>query len=139
MKATNKTPPKQESNIQNEIRAELPENARGFRNNVGLGWIGETAATKDGSMLVRNPRPLRAGLCKGSSDIIGWVTVEITPEMVGKKIAVFMALEVKTAKGTTRKEQLNFIEVVKRSGGVAGIVRSSEQANDLVTKWNHGV
>lgn len=139
MKNTNKTPSKEEKNIQNEIRLDLPSNARGFRNNVGLGWTGDTARTKDGSMLVRNPRPLHAGLCKGSSDLIGWVTIEVTPEMVGKKIAVFMALEVKTKKGRGRKEQLNFIENVQRAGGVAGIVRSSEQANELLNKWNHGV
>lgn len=139
MKQTNRTPSKQESNIEREIRLALPENVRTFRNNVGTGWTGDTSRTKSGDLIIANARPLKAGLCKGSSDEIGWMTVEITPEMVGKKIAVFVALEIKTLNGKPSKEQNNFIANVIRAGGVSGIVRSPEQAVELLNGWVHGV
>lgn len=64
------------------------------------------------------------GLCKGSSDLIGWTPVTITPEMVGKKLAVFTAVEVKRNKfGKYRatNDQKHFIAAVKNNGGKAGV------------------
>lgn len=113
-----------ELNIQNEIRLNLPENVRMFRNNVGTGWTGKSIKTKSGSMLIENPRPLNAGLCVGSSDLIGWTSIEIKPEMIGQKIAVFTALEIKTETGKISKEQKNFIELIHKFGGIASIIRS---------------
>src|SRR4051812_40930117 len=49
----------------------------------------------------------------------GWKTVEITPHLVGKKLAVFVAVEVKTHKGGLTEEQDNFLRAVKSVGGVA--------------------
>lgn len=93
--------------------------ARCFRNNVGL------FTTEDGEKV-------RTGLCKGSSDLIGWHSIVVTPDMVGRRVAVFTALEVKTEKGRASDEQLNFIEQVKRAGGIAGVVRSEGEALDLL-------
>lgn len=64
------------------------------------------------------------GLCKGSSDLIGWTPVIITPEMVGKKLAVFTAVEVKRNKFGKYKatnDQKHFITAVKNNGGMAGV------------------
>jgi hypothetical protein len=85
-----------------------------FRNNVG--------ALED-----KTGRIVRYGLCKGSSDLIGWHTVEITPDMVGQRVAVFVALEVKD-KGRLTQEQATFLEVVRRAGGIAAEVRSVDDA-----------
>jgi hypothetical protein len=103
-----------------------------FRNNVGMCWIGNHHRLKDGSLLIREPRPLHAGLCKGSSDLIGWTTREITPDMVGKKVAIFTALEVKSERGRTSAEQFNFIQRLRECGGIAGIARSPEEARNLI-------
>jgi hypothetical protein len=88
--------------------------ARLWRNQVGQYEL------KDG-------RILRSGLCKGSSDLIGWRTVEVTPDMVGQRVAVFVALEVKD-RGRLTAEQAQFLEVVRRAGGIAAEVRSVDDA-----------
>jgi len=71
---------------------------------------------------------VQVGLGTGSSDLIGWMTVTVTPAMVGSKIAVFTALEVKAPKGKATQEQLDFIALVNNMGGNAAVVRSVDEA-----------
>jgi len=124
---------KKESNIQNIIRLNVPSNARLFRNNVVRGYQGIPKRHADGTTItLQHARVIDAGLCKGSSDLIGFTAVEITPDMVGRKIAVFTAVEVKTKKGKPSKEQLNFIKLIRRFGGRAGIARSIEDAQKII-------
>lgn len=107
---------KSETTLQNEIRLELGKrkNVRMFRNNVGQ--IGG----------------LSFGLCVGSSDLIGFQSVTVTPEMVGQKIAIFTAIEVKTQKGKVSPAQTKFVEMVRKFGGIGAIVRSVDDAlNEL--------
>lgn len=111
-----------------------------FRNNVGMGWIGKSKRISQptnvklmpGDILIQNGRPLHAGLCEGSSDLIGWTERTVTPEMVGKKVAIFTAVEVKTDAGRVTAQQLNFISRVRQAGGIAGIARSPEEARNLI-------
>lgn len=117
-----------EHRIQNEIRLAISGKATLFRNNVGTAWIGDTSKLKDGSVLIRNPRVFHAGLCEGSSDLIGWRSLTITPEMVGQTVAVFAALEVKSKTGRATAGQKNFCQRVTEAGGFAGIVKSPEEA-----------
>lgn len=70
---------------------------------------------------------MRAGLCEGSSDLIGWTTVEITPEMVGRKVAVFTAVEVKVPGKRPTAEQVNFLAQVRTAGGIAEVLTDAEQ------------
>lgn len=107
--------------------------SRLFRNNVGTGWQGKTERRADGSMLIREPRPLHSGLAAGSSDLIGFVPVTITPDMVGQQIAVFASAEIKTAKGRATEEQKWWIDMVRGFGGIAGIVRTDEDLQELLT------
>ena len=110
--------------IQNEIL--LAASARGytlFRQNVGVGWTGEATRLPDGSVLIRNPRPLHAGLCVGSSDLIGWRPILIGPEHLGATIAQFCGIEVKTPKGRESKPQATFRRVVTEAGGLALVAR----------------
>lgn len=69
---------------------------------------------------------------KGGSDLIGFHTVTVTPEMVGRKLAVFLAIEVKSPTGKPSPDQENFIQFIKESGGIAGIARSAEDAINLL-------
>lgn len=100
---------------------------RMFRNNVGQGWQGQVVSREMGAVVIQNARPLNAGLCVGSSDLIGWKTVTITPDMVGQQVAVFVAAEVKTAAGRLTGEQQNFLNKVTDAGGIAVVVRDENQ------------
>lgn len=124
-----------ETNIVRDILLSIPRTARLFRNNVGTGWVGRIVHQTPQRITLDFPRPLHAGLCAGSSDLIGWQTITITPEMVGKQIAVFTAIEVKTATGKPTPEQLNFIEIVRKSGGIAGISTDPESAKKIILSW----
>ena len=114
--------------IQNEIRLGISGKATMFRNNVAVSWVGDVTELKDGSVLIRNARRLHAGLCEGSSDLIGWRSLIITPDMVGERVAVFAALEVKSKTGRATAGQKNFCERVIEAGGLAGIVKSLDDA-----------
>lgn len=90
--------------------------AKIFRNNVGFATYPNGAVVKYG---VCNP---------GGSDIIGFTPVTITPDMVGKQVAIFTAIECKTEKGKLRPEQTNFLNAVKKAGGYAGVATSEQEA-----------
>lgn len=123
-----------EKSLRNKILLNLHKSCRLFRNNVAKGWIGKTFYdSKTNTATINNARRLHAGLCKGSSDLIGWTSIEITEEMVGQKIAVFTAFELKTPKDTPKPEQLNFIEQIKKNGGFAGVVRNYDDAAEIIT------
>jgi hypothetical protein len=77
--------------------------------------------------------PVRYGLQPGSSDLIGWRTVTITPEMVGQQVAVFTSIEVKTPTGRVKPEQQQWLDAVQSAGGIAGVARSVEDALRITT------
>lgn len=79
---------------------------------------------------------VKYGLCNGSSDLIGWTEYVVRPEDVGRKMAVFTAIETKASKGgRKREEQLNFISAVQRAGGIAGFATSENEAAAHVETW----
>lgn len=118
--------------------------ARLWRNNVGTGWAGAAtritagnvravaAQLRPGDVVVRGGRPLHAGLCVGSSDLIGYYSMVVGPEQVGQRLAVFAAVEVKSATGRASKEQQQFLNHITTVGGKAGIARSVEDAEALL-------
>ena len=111
-----------------------------FRNNVALAWVGQAQPIKQrtsvllhpGDTVIRHARPLHAGLCPGSADLIGWRTITITSEMVGQRVAVFCSIEVKAPKGRATKEQLAWDQTVRQAGGLSGIARSEEDARGIL-------
>lgn len=128
-----------ESTIQQSIRRLSRGAIRLFRQNVARAWVGtaikgprQSISLGPGDVLIRNARPLRAGLREGSSDLIGWRTVTITPDMVGQRVAVFAAVEVKSETGRPTREQVQFLDVVRDAGGFAGIARSVADAREIL-------
>lgn len=119
-----------ESEVLDLIRNELSykKNVKIFRNNVGI-----AAAYNFKTRSLRKPlQIIRYGLCNGSSDFIGWKSVVITPEMMGKKIAVFTAIEAKRSSNfKISEEQNNFIKTVQEDGGIGIIAKSAEDLEKL--------
>lgn len=96
-------------------------------------------ASEIGARLFRNTigfcecrgRKIRYGVGgKGGSDLLGWTPITITPQMVGRTIAVFVAVEVKDGSPTT-KEQMQFLQAVIRAGGV-GLIANSTAGLDVL-------
>lgn len=127
---------KDETPLQRRIllRVGARPDVRLFRNNVGAAWQGDAQWLHTGTVLIPNPRRVVYGLAPGSSDLIGWRTVTITPAMVGLRLPVFTAVEVKTGQQRPSKEQRNFIAAVQAAGGIAGTARSVEEAERLVLR-----
>lgn len=75
-------------------------------------WRNNTGVLPD-----KTGRPIRFGLCVGSSDIIG-----ICAD--GR----FLAVECKSKTGRATEKQLTFIRNVIRMGGRAGVARSADEA-----------
>jgi len=116
-----------ETILQQQIRLALGTNpeTRIFRNQVG--------SLPD----PRTGRLVTFGLAKGSADLIGWRTVTITQAMVGTRLAVFTSIEVKTPTGRISSIQQAWLDVVQEAGGVAGVVRSVEDAFVLCSEPVH--
>ena len=81
----------------------------------------------------QNGRLVKFGLAPGSSDLIGWKTIKISSQDVGKEIAQFVAIEVKD-KGNATDQQTKFINAVRGAGGIAGIAKSISDALALLGK-----
>tara|TARA_B100001778_G_scaffold313809_1_gene298546 strand:+ start:700 stop:1044 length:345 start_codon:yes stop_codon:yes gene_type:complete len=108
-----------EAYVQNKIRLAVGSgDVRLFRNNTG-------------ALMDQNGRLVKFGLCKGSSDLIGFRSITITQDMVGSKVAIFSAIEVKD-KGKTTVDQKNFLNIINNSGGYAGVARNINDAKQIL-------
>lgn len=142
-----------ESNILKLISVKLSQlKVSIFRNNVGTGWVGETfkiakpttlilngkpIQVTTGDLIIKNPRTLRAGLHEGSSDLIGWKTVEITSEMIGKKVAIFVSIEGKTDFGRVSNTQAIWLQNVRNAGGIAYVCRNIEEVDSVIKDFDN--
>lgn len=108
-----------ETSIQNAILLALSQaGCTVWRNETAGAWVGKVIhKDSSGTTTLANARMIKAGLCTGSSDIIG-----ICPD--GR----FLAVEVKAGTGRTTDEQARFIAAVRKTGGVAGVARSPADA-----------
>lgn len=113
-----------EARVQSEVRLEAARyGVHLWRNNVGV-------LTDD------RGRPVRYGLANDSaqlnavlksSDLVGWRPVVVTPDMVGRTLAVFCARECKaegwTFRGTDREiAQQRWLDMINQNGGDAAFV-----------------
>lgn len=112
-----------EADLQSLILRELTkdERVRLFRNTSVGAWAGKIIDRTATTMTLLNPYPIHAGLFVGSGDLIGW--------SAGR----FMSVEVKSPTGVIRPEQIIWRDNVLKGGGIAGIVRSVEEAKKLLS------
>lgn len=93
-----------------------------WRNNTGQAYQGRIIHKAAKQLTLDDARPVNFGLCVGSADIIG----------IRHSDGRFIALEVKTGKGRLTKEQERFVFHVQLAGGLAGIVRSVDEAVSII-------
>lgn len=106
-----------------------------FRQNVGQAWVGSKVTIQGRTAVIQDAQPLTMGLTNGSSDLIGWTSVTVTADMVGKKVALFTAIECKREKGgRISPDQKRFIDNVKGAGGIAGVANSDDAAAALMER-----
>jgi len=87
----------------------------------GSVWRNNTGVLKDAT-----GRPIKFGLCKGSSDIIG-----ICAD------GMFLAVECKMETGRVSPDQVRFIETVRAKGGRSGVARCADDAVRIAQgEWN---
>jgi hypothetical protein len=122
-----------EQNLYKALQAKHSKHGILFRNNTGTAFQGKRAVINS-RPIITEPRQITFGLCVGSSDLIGWTETIVTPDMVGEKIAIFTAVEVKNEKGKASKEQLKFLQAVRNAGGIARLTRyiDNEFKNDEI-------
>ena len=101
-----------------------------FNNPVGSSVVGgkQFYAKKDGAIPVKKGdrvtiggQRISYGLFPGSSDYVGWDETVITPDMVGKTVAVFTSIEIKTENDKLSDKQRRWNAAVRRSGGIAEV------------------
>lgn len=90
-----------------------------WRNERGIAY------TRDGAVIRYGVGP------NGTPDLIGYVVVTVTPDMVGKTLPVFAAVEAKTGEQGPRAEQERFLKFLDGRGGFA---TWGNDADDLVAE-----
>lgn len=118
--------------------------SRMFKNNTGVAYT-------------ENGRPVFFGLGNDGKkdddsirtpDDVGWTTITITPEMVGKEVAVFTAIDSKKlgfvvksdyTKGTREYGQNKFFNLVLKSGGIAGFASCAADVDAIFNEFNRRV
>lgn len=111
-----------ETRLMNDIRLAVSSECRGVTT-----WRNHTGCLQD-----QRGKWVKFGLAPGSADLIGIREVVVTEDMVGTKIGQFVALEIKTPTGRTRDDQHVFLDHVRSRGGLAEVVKSVDEAVDIL-------
>ncbi len=124
---------KDESTVQQEIQIEAMKfNCTLMRNNSGA------CVDQTGRLIRYGLGHTSSKQAFNSSDLIGITTVTITPDMVGKTVGIFTAIEVKKEDWKCDKKldaheqkQFNFLEYVRSKGGIAAFANSVDNLKDI--------
>ena len=107
-----------ETRLQNEIRLAVSANCEGvtlYRNHTG--------ALRD-----NRGKYVQFGLSPGSPDLVGYKRVQITEDMVGQDLAVFVGMEIKVPGEKARDDQQHWLDRLEEHGGIASVVHSEDEA-----------
>jgi hypothetical protein len=99
-----------------------------MRVNAGMAYQGRVIERTPGRLILAPWYPIRLA-AEGVSDLLGWTTV--TMGEYGAH-ALFVAIEGKMGRKRPTDAQSAFLELVRRSGGRAGIARSVEEAGAIL-------
>ena len=107
-----------------------------YTNPIGTGWFGKfKKRSDDGDVTLKFGRPVAMGLKKGSADLIGFLPVVITKEMVGKKIPVFVSLEIKKPGKEPEPDQEDWLRTMLLHKCCAGVAHSEDEAVKIVQDY----
>jgi hypothetical protein len=74
----------------------------------------------------------------GSGDLIGYLRVLITPEMVGRTLPIYAEIESKTDSGRLAEHQIKRIEELRDAQAIAGCARSADDCEEILKRWRDG-
>lgn len=94
-----------------------------WRQQSGMGWIGQSTRLPNGDVLIKNARPFHAGHT-GLADTGGYAIVDGVP--------IICQIEVKTPNGRVRPEQRQWISFIRSVGGLAGVARSAQDVDRVM-------
>lgn len=103
-----------------------------FRVHVGTYWAGRVVKRWSSGgvqyVTLAAAQTVQMGVT-GQSDYNGWHSMVITPDMVGRTVAVYVAMEGKAGeRGVLSDAQRRHLEVVKKAGGIGIVVRDPDTA-----------
>jgi len=125
----------------NESEAKLTDRAmlthkHTFRNDCGQGYVGGQPFNvkkagpihvEPGDLVVKNPSRMKYGLQTGSGDLIGWTPIIVTEKLIGKTIAIFTSVEIKTIKDKPGRDQIIWFFNIKLAGGIAIMLHCNKE------------
>jgi len=111
-----------EDQATNNMLLSLEGNKKLFRNNVG------GLRTPNGGYIYFGLGNTGKGK-GGSPDYVGWTETEITPDMVGKKVAIFTGIEVKSSCGTLTEQQIKWRERIISANGIYKVFKGDKYVN----------
>lgn len=93
-----------------------------WRNNTSAAFVGRPAGrTADGHLVLAGGTPIQAGLCVGSSDLVG----------IGEG-GQFLGLEVKYGRTPLEEHQERWLELITKLGGCTAVVRSVADVDKIL-------
>ncbi len=115
-----------ENNTNAKYHKTLTKWQRLWRANSGKGWAGKVVSISGGILKLANFGRLDL-FPKGTPDNIGFDSIIITPEMVGKRVAVFVGTEIKATPGDklSKKQREWRDKIIVPLGGIHREVRET--------------
>ncbi len=127
-----------------------PTVRRGKQAETAVGEANREWARLRGGLLRRNRRgmvdlPSGGKMPIGLSeplilDEIGYLTITVTPELLGRRIAVLLVIEDKTDTGVLAPHQERCIQELREAGAIAGVSTGPEDSERVLQAWrtNYG-
>jgi hypothetical protein len=74
----------------------------------------------------------------GTGDLIGYMRVLITADMVGRVLPIYTEIESKTDTGKLAEHQIARIEELRDVQAIAGCVRNVDDCEQIMARWRDG-